>query len=147
MSTAGFRFADVVGTTRYEMPEIGPGVWIELRNELTVFERRQIIGRCFKGQTPIDDGKLRTEYDMARLPFSAAIAWLSDWSQAHVPDRAKRVEVSMSALEALHEEDFAAIERVIEAHIKKFESSSTTMPLQMAPTSSRTKKRSDVTIS
>lgn len=146
MSTAGFRFADVVGKTRYEMPEIGPGVWIELRNELTVFERRQMIGRCIKGQTPTDDGKFRTEYDMALLPFSTVIAYLSDWSQAHVPDRAERVEVSESALKALSQEHFAAIERVVEAHVKKFESS-TTMPLQMAPTSSRTKKRSDVTIS
>lgn len=115
----GFRFADVISTTRYDLPEIGPGVWIEVRNELTVGEKRRMFRDAIKGETPLGDGTVRIEYDQAKLSFATVVAYVTDWSQAHVPDKAERKPLTPSAIEALDEEHFRIIERVVEDHIRQ----------------------------
>lgn len=107
-------FADVAGITRLDLPEIGG--WIEVRNELSVGEERRVFSGAIKGQTPMDDGKVRTDYDAEKVSFGMVVAYLVDWSARDRAD--KPVPVSESAIKALKPTAYRAIEDAVDRHAK-----------------------------
>jgi hypothetical protein len=108
-------FADVSGIKRIEIPEMAPGFYIEVRQELSVGEKRAIFSRAFKGQVPLEDGKtFRNEYDMREVSFGQVSAYLHDWSE-------KKTAGSHDAVRALTDEAFALIEAAVTKHIESLE--------------------------
>lgn len=107
-------FADVTGTTRIDIPAIEG--WIEVRNELSVGEERKVFAGAIKGQTPTEDGKIRTEYDAEKVSFGLVRAYVVDWSARDEKD--KPVEFSEGAVKALTPEAYTAIEDAVNKHAK-----------------------------
>ncbi len=107
-------FADVAGVTRLDLPDIGG--WIEVRNELSVGEERRVFSSAIKGQTPTDDGKVRTDYDAEKVSFGMVVGYLVDWSARDKDD--KPVPVSEAAIKALKPATYRAIEDAVDRHAK-----------------------------
>lgn len=107
-------FADVVGTTRIDIPELE--IWIECRNELSVGEERRSFGQAIRGQVKTEEGKTRTEFDMARVSFNLCLAYITDWSVRD--DNDKSVPYSEAALSALTGEAYKLIEDAVDKHVE-----------------------------
>lgn len=113
-------FADVTGLKEYQVPEVYEGFWVRLRKELSVGERRAAYGGAVIGQTDLGNGKVRTEYDHTKLSFALVTAYLAEWSDDS--------PISPSAIQALKPDVYAAIEAVVDKHVKEMEAERPTSP-------------------
>jgi hypothetical protein len=104
-------FSDVTASKRIEIPEIDG--WIELRQELSIGEKRAMYKRAFKGQVTKDDGETRNEYDMAELSFAQVLAYLSNWSA--------KEDIHPDNVKAMHPEVYAHIEAAVQKHVEEVE--------------------------
>jgi hypothetical protein len=111
-------FANVTDRRRYDVMIEGEVIgWVELRQELSVGERRQAFGNAIKGQTQLADGNVRTEYDHAKLSFGLVVAYLSEWSEkGDLTDYGVRA----SAVEALSPDVYDAIEKIVDKHAEEY---------------------------
>ena len=119
-------FAAIGDRKRYELPEIGG--WVELRQELSIGEERNIYAQAIKGHVPLADGEVRIEYDRAKLSFGQVLAYLVDWSESQ--------EINGSSVQALKPEIYNVIETCVQAHVEGLE--------KKAPTKAHKRKRGDV---
>jgi hypothetical protein len=104
-------FAAVGDRKRYELPEIGG--WIELRQELSIGEERNIYAQAIKGHVPLKDDEVRIEYDRAKLSFGQTLAYLVDWSESQ--------EINASSVQALKPEIYNVIEKCVQTHVEGLE--------------------------
>jgi hypothetical protein len=115
-------FAKVKSIDQIDVPEIKPGFWIKVRRELSVGEKRDVFGAALKGQTTLEDGKIRTEYDAARLSFGLVCAHVVDWNFTDDPNEdgnVVRIECSPDAIKGLSSEAYDVIDQALDAYIQK----------------------------
>ena len=129
-------FADVTSVREYDLPSVDDDFRITLRKELSVGERRRAFADAIKGQTPNDDGTVRTDYDHAKLSFGIVMAYLVDWSDP--------MPVSRDAVAALLPEVYQAIEDVVNKHAEEY---GPTPPKRQSEKAIRTRKASGEAIS
>lgn len=108
-------FASVGKCKRIDLPEIKG--WIEVREELSVGEERAAFAQTIKGQTEVEDGKIRTDYDAEKLSFSLVCAYLVDWSARDEND--KSVPCDADHVKGLKSEIYNVIEKAVQAHDAK----------------------------
>lgn len=99
-------------TVRIELP--GGQDWIVVKKELTAGEERKfrsagLMKVSHQGKDP------EIGVNWADMAFARVEAYLVDWS-AQKPD-GTRLPVSRTQIEALHTEDFEAIDAAVQAHI------------------------------
>ena len=108
-------FANLKGTERIDLPELG--IWIEVRQELSVGEKRRIFSDAFKGQTDIGGGQMRTEYDARKLTFGLIAAHIVDWNASQEQDgKVVPVPYRVEALEGLTSAAYEVIEKAVDKY-------------------------------
>lgn len=108
-------FANIKGTERIDLPELG--IWIEVRKELSVGERRRIFSDAFKGQTDVGGGQMRTEYDARKLTFGLVSSHIVDWNASQEQDgKIVPVPYNHDALEGLTSEAYDVIEKAVDKY-------------------------------
>lgn len=112
-------FADPRKTTRLPISELRG--WIEVRDEVSIGEERRIFANAVKGQTTTKDGDSRMEYDAEKVSFGNVVLHVVDWSL--------KKPLSADALKALRPEVYRAIDKAVEAHMKRVkEGNATPLP-------------------
>lgn len=111
----GFRFAKP-DTTKLDL---GDGDWIEVRNELSVAEARELQDKSFEATQEFGDSdeKVKPKISINWSVFSLhrARAYITKWNA--MDEDGKPVSVSLDSLGALDEETMQRIEQVITDHI------------------------------
>jgi hypothetical protein len=106
-------FADVTGLTEYQVPEIAPGFWIRVRNDLSVGEHKAIFAKAFRGQVDLPNNQVRNEYDMVEVSMGQVCAYMVEWSE--------KVPCTPDAIRALKRDYYNAIEDIVQKHVKALE--------------------------
>lgn len=110
-------FANIKGLKRIEL---GDGAWIDVREELSVGQEREMYKKSVKGQTTLESGEVRTDLDIKELSFAKVQAYLADWNATN--DEGKSVEVCEDAIRGMDYAAYALIENAVIAHEKDIES-------------------------
>lgn len=108
-------FANVRNNKRIDIPEIDG--WIEVREELSIGEERNVFAGAIRGQTTMADGLVRTDYDHQKVTFGMVVSHLTDWSARDEHD--KPVPLSEDAIHALEPSVYNAIEKAVNAHAEQ----------------------------
>jgi len=112
-----FRFA-TAGTTKLD---IGSDDWIEVRNELSVAEQRELQDKSFEATQEItpgnEDKTQKIAINWAKYSLHRSMAYITRWNAAdaeNVP-----VPVSMDTLGALDEDTMQRIETALTDFLEK----------------------------
>lgn len=114
--------------------DLTDGDWIEIKDRLTVGERKGILSKAARGGFS-SDGQ-RVHLDATEAQFARVEAWLVDWSFKGLDD--KPMKLSGTAIRALDNESFTEIEEALDKHEEAQaaakNSSASTAPGSLTPT-------------
>lgn len=107
--------------TRFVQPgtrklELSAGDWIEVKKQLTVGERKRIDGA---GIVAVQDekGGVQMRVDWAETSFTRTLTYVTAWSFRDAGGNP--VAFTREAVEALHPESYAEIEKAIDKHVQE----------------------------
>lgn len=113
--------------TRLDSECDGEPFWIEVKNNLTIGEKRRLETAGFRGMSGMVDAKQIRPGDAPRSPeigidwramsFARTETWLTDWSLADDHDNKIPLTNKREVLEALRPEVYEAIENAISKHV------------------------------
>jgi len=102
---------------------LSDGDWVLVRQELSYGQQRRLAAAGLSGvpQALVDQGAggEALSVDLAAYDLERLTVWLLDWSLADADG--ERVLVSREAIEALHPDTAAEINRALDAHIEALE--------------------------
>ena len=109
-------FARVKNYKRIPLPEFeGGDYWIDVREELSIGEERKVFAGSIKGQTQLQDGDTRTEYDAERVSFGMVVGYLVDWNLTD--DEGKTMDCTPESIRGLLPDAYHVIEKAVNAHV------------------------------
>ena len=103
-----------IGSVRLEL---GDGVWIEVKRELTYGDEQELRARALQVQQQAKE--MTMVADWAAFTVEKIYRWLTDWSA--VDDAGTKIPVTREAIRALPRRLGTRIEEAIDAHAGKME--------------------------
>ena len=103
--------------------EISDGDWIEIKNELTVGERKQMTAAGLRHVTAGADNEPRFEFDSVATAFAKVSQYLVGWSFEEEDEKGDVIPVKLSedAVRGLDEDTYDEIVKAIDEHTEKLE--------------------------
>jgi hypothetical protein len=112
------------GVARLDLPDLGEGQWIEIKEQITYAEQQRLFGSMIRTMKT-SQGENEMGVDLARSSILKLVTWVVDWSARDEDD--KPVPLTPDAIENLTPDVAKVIEDAIDAHNARREEGKVTL--------------------